>query len=65
MTHATHLYDLSSPPSFCSQRTSLSEIVFGGFASASLATRIDGLNDVLGAYEEVAYRTTVTALLVM
>jgi len=30
--YAAHLYDLSSPPSFCSQRTSVREIVLGGFA---------------------------------
>jgi len=32
---------------------------------ALLATRVVGLRDVLGAYEEVAYRTTITALMVM
>jgi S-(hydroxymethyl)glutathione dehydrogenase/alcohol dehydrogenase len=36
----------------------------GRFDAKSLATRICGLRDVLGAYEEVAYRTTITALLV-
>ena len=30
-----------------------------------LATRVVGLQDVLGAYEEVAYRTTITALMVL
>ena len=32
---------------------------------ALLATRVVGLRDVLGAYEEVAYRTTITALMVL
>jgi Zn-dependent alcohol dehydrogenase len=37
----------------------------GRFDAKSLATRICGLRDVLGAYEEVAYRTTITALMVV
>jgi S-(hydroxymethyl)glutathione dehydrogenase/alcohol dehydrogenase len=37
----------------------------GRFDPMPLATRVVGLRDVLGAYEEVAYRTTVTALMVL
>jgi len=37
----------------------------GRYDPKLLATRVVGLNDVLGAYEEVAYRTTITALMVM
>ncbi len=36
----------------------------GRFDAKALTTRVVGLTDVLGAYEEVAYRTTVTALMV-
>ncbi len=35
----------------------------GRFDAKSLATRTVGIRDVLGAYEEVAYRTTITALM--
>ena len=37
----------------------------GRFDPKALATRVVGLRDVLGAYEEVAYRTTITALMVL
>jgi S-(hydroxymethyl)glutathione dehydrogenase/alcohol dehydrogenase len=37
----------------------------GRYDTKTLATRVVGLNDVLGAYEEVAYRTTITALMVL
>ena len=36
----------------------------GLFDAKALATRVTGLKDMLDAYEEVAYRTTVTAILV-
>jgi Zn-dependent alcohol dehydrogenase len=36
----------------------------GQYDARSLATRIVPLEDMLGAYEEVAYRTTVTAIMV-
>jgi S-(hydroxymethyl)glutathione dehydrogenase/alcohol dehydrogenase len=36
----------------------------GRYDPKPLATRVVGLKDVLGAYEEVAYRTTITALMV-
>jgi S-(hydroxymethyl)glutathione dehydrogenase / alcohol dehydrogenase len=37
----------------------------GRYDTTALATRVVGLRDVLGAYEEVAYRTTITALMVV
>jgi S-(hydroxymethyl)glutathione dehydrogenase/alcohol dehydrogenase len=37
----------------------------GRYDTKALATRIVGLSDVLGAYEDVAYRTTITALMVL
>jgi S-(hydroxymethyl)glutathione dehydrogenase/alcohol dehydrogenase len=37
----------------------------GRYDTKALATRVVGLNDVLGAYEDVAYRTTITALMVL
>lgn len=37
----------------------------GQYNARALATRIASLDDVLDAYEDVAYRTTVTALLVV
>jgi len=37
----------------------------GRYDAKPLATRVVGLRDVIGAYEEVAYRTTVTALMVL
>jgi S-(hydroxymethyl)glutathione dehydrogenase/alcohol dehydrogenase len=37
----------------------------GRYDTKLLATRVVGLRDVLGAYEEVAYRTTITALMVV
>jgi S-(hydroxymethyl)glutathione dehydrogenase/alcohol dehydrogenase len=37
----------------------------GRYDAKLLATRVVGLRDVIGAYEEVAYRTTVTALMVL
>jgi len=37
----------------------------GRYDPKLLATRVVGLRDVLGAYEEVAYRTTITALMVL
>ena len=37
----------------------------GRYDTTALATRVVGLRDVLGAYEEVAYRTTITALMVL
>jgi S-(hydroxymethyl)glutathione dehydrogenase/alcohol dehydrogenase len=35
----------------------------GQYDAKSLTTRVVGLADVMGAYEEVAYRTTVTAIM--
>ena len=35
----------------------------GQYNARALATRVVGLQDVMGAYEEVAYRTTVTAIM--
>ena len=35
----------------------------GQYDAKSLVTRVAGLADMLGAYEEVAYRTTVTAIM--
>jgi S-(hydroxymethyl)glutathione dehydrogenase/alcohol dehydrogenase len=35
----------------------------GRYDARALATRVVGLEDMLGAYEEVAYRTTVTAIM--
>jgi S-(hydroxymethyl)glutathione dehydrogenase / alcohol dehydrogenase len=37
----------------------------GRYDPKPLATRVVGLRDVMGAYEEVAYRTTITALMVL
>ena len=37
----------------------------GQFNAKVLATRITPLADMLGAYEEVAYRTTITAIMVI
>ena len=37
----------------------------GRYDPKLLATRVVGLRDVLGAYEDVAYRTTITALMVL
>jgi Zn-dependent alcohol dehydrogenase len=37
----------------------------GQFNAKLLATRIVSLGDMLGAYEEVAYRTTITAIMVV
>lgn len=35
------------------------------YDAKTLATRVVGLQDVMGAYEDVAYRTTITALMVV
>jgi S-(hydroxymethyl)glutathione dehydrogenase/alcohol dehydrogenase len=35
----------------------------GQYNARALATRVVGLQDMMGAYEEVAYRTTVTAIM--
>ena len=35
----------------------------GRYDAKSLTTRVVPLGDMLGAYEEVAYRTTVTAIM--
>jgi Zn-dependent alcohol dehydrogenase len=35
----------------------------GRYDARSLATRVVGIQDMLGAYEEVVYRTTVTAIM--
>ena len=35
----------------------------GRYDAKALVTRVVGLKDMLGAYEEVAYRTTVTAIM--
>ena len=37
----------------------------GQYDATSLATRVASLDDMLDAYEEVAYRTTVTAIMVI
>jgi S-(hydroxymethyl)glutathione dehydrogenase/alcohol dehydrogenase len=37
----------------------------GQYNAGALATRVVGLQDMTGAYEEVAYRTTVTAIMTL
>ena len=37
----------------------------GRYDAKALTTRTVGLTDMMGAYEEVAYRTTITALMIV